>query len=172
MLKNLEKLYGIFYTNLNGKIPNACKKMHIKLPKPEDMDSELAFYKLILWGWGLNAEAAKQALGYFANLPPLINLDAEMITISDMRIGVTHIAELSKTKKKRIEAWHYRHCSSKEPTCKEHYEKINNAIVTLFTDILNNALNGCKLLDDKIEGKIHIERLNTTINGALPYNAE
>ncbi len=162
----LSNLYQTLRTRVSIHCPNSCDE--ISLPLPSDFDDELAFYRLVIWGYALVNEAAKIPLVFLTNLPPLKANNSFRNEISTLRTYVVHNLVISKKRDQKtyafVHRWFKDACGRGTPNSSFHYGDCCAYLVGTFQEMLNGAIEACDLLDDSEDGPRLITDLKERID--------
>ena len=90
----LSNLYQTLRTRVSIHSPKGCAE--ISLPLPANFSDELAFYRLVIWGYALVNEAAKIPLAFLTNLPPLKADSSLRNEMSTLRTYVAHNLDIRR----------------------------------------------------------------------------
>ena len=134
---------------------------------PSDFGDELAFYRLVIWGYALVNEAAKIPLAFLTNLPPLKANNSFRNEISTLRTYVAHNLDISKKRDQKtyafVHRWFKDACGRGTPDSAAHYGDCCTYLADKLQEILNGAIVACDLLDDPVDGP----RLVTDLKGRI-----
>ena len=161
----LSNLYQTLRTRVSTHCPNSCDE--ISLPLPSDFGDELAFYRLVIWGYALINEAAKISLAFLTNLPPLKANNSFRNEISTLRTYVAHNLDISKKRDRKtytfVHRWFKDACGRGTPDSAIHYSDCCTYLAGRLQEMLNGAIEACDLLDDPEDGP----RLVTDLRGRV-----
>ena len=161
----LSNLYQTLRTRVSTHCPNSCDE--ISLPLPSDFGDELAFYRLVIWGYALINEAAKISLAFLTNLPPLKANNSFRNEISTLRTYVAHNLDISKKRDRKtytfVHRWYKDACGRGTPDSAIHYSDCCTYLAGRLQEMLNGAIEACDLLDDPEDGP----RLVTDLRGRV-----
>ena len=150
----LSNLYQTLRTRVSIHSPNGCAE--ISLPLPSDFSDELAFYRLVIWGYALVNEAAKIPLAFLTNLPPLKADSSLRNEMSTLRTYVAHNLDLSKKRDQKtyafVHRWFKEACGRGTPNSAAHYGDCCAYLASRLQEALNGAIEACGLLDDPEDG--------------------
>ena len=150
----LNNLYQTLRTRVSIHSPNGCAE--ISLPLPSDFSDELAFYRLVIWGYALVNEAAKIPLAFLTNLPPLKADSSLRNETSTLRTYVAHNLDVSKKRDQKtyafVHRWFKEACGRGTPDSAAHYKDCCTYLVGRLQEALNGAIEACNLLDDPVDG--------------------
>ena len=151
---DLSNLYQTLRTRVSIYCPNSCAE--ISLPLPSDFDDELAFYRLVIWGYALVNEAAKIPLAFLTNLPPLKANSSFRNEMSTLRTYVAHNLDISKKRDQKtyafVHRWFKEACGRSTPASVAHYGDCCACLAGRLQEALNGAIEACDLLDDPEDG--------------------
>lgn len=149
----LSNLYRTLRTRVSIHCPNSCAE--ISLPLPSDFGDELAFYRLVIWGYALVNEAAKIPLAFLTNLPPLKADNSLRNEISKLRTYVAHNLDMSKKRDQKtyafVHRWFKEACGRGTPD-RADYAACCDCLVGKLQEVLNGAIEACDLLNDPEDG--------------------
>ncbi len=161
----LSNLYQTLRTRVSIHCPNSCSE--ISLPLPSNFGDELAFYRLVIWGYALVNEAAKIPLTFLTKLPPLKANNSFRNEISTLRTYVAHNLDISKKRDQRtyafVHRWFKDACDRGTPDSAAHYGDCCTCLADKLQEVLNGAIEACDLLDDPEDGP----RLAADLNGRI-----
>lgn len=164
----LSNLYRLLRTRVAVHPGDGCDE--ILLPLPADFRSELAFYRLVIWGHALVNEAARVTLAFLMNLPPLGSTEAIREEMSSLRTYVAHNLDPRKKRDQRtyafVHRWFRDACGTGTPKDASHYERCCAHLGSRLERALNAAVAACDLLDDEEDGP----RLVEDLRGRLDRN--
>ena len=150
----LSNLYQTLRTRVSIHCPNSCDE--ISLPLPSDFGDELAFYRLVIWGYALVNEAAKIPFAFLTNLPPLKANNSFRNEISTLRTYVAHNLDISKKRDQKtyafVHRWFREACGRGTPDSAAHYGACCAHLAGKLQEMLNGAIKACDLLDDPEDG--------------------
>ena len=150
----LSNLYQSLRKRVSIHCPNSCAE--ISLPLPSDFGDELAFYRLVIWGYALVNEAAKIPLTFLTNLPPLKANNSLRNEISTLRTYVAHNLDMSKKRDQKtyafVHRWFKEACGRGTPDNAAHYAACCDRLVGRLREVLTGAIEACDLLDDPEDG--------------------
>ena len=150
----LSNLYQTLRTRVSIHSPNGCAE--ISLPLPSDFGDELAFYRLVNWGYVLVQEAAKIPLAFLTNLPPLKADNSFRKEVSRLRTYVAHNLDTKSTRDQKtyafVHLWFKEACGRGTPNSAAHYGDCCAYLAGRFQEALNGAIEACDLLDDPEDG--------------------
>ncbi len=162
----LSNLYRTLRIRVSIHCPNSCAE--ISLPLPSNFGDELAFYRLVIWGYALVNEAAKIPLAFFTNLPPLKADNSLRNEISKLRTYVAHNLDMSKKRDQKtyafVHRWFKEACGRGTPDQPAHYAACCDCLVDMLREVLNGAIEACDLLDDPEDGPRLIADLKDRID--------
>ena len=151
---DLGNLYQTLRTRVSIHLPNSC--VEISLPLPSDFGDELAFYRLVNWGYVLINEAAKIPLAFLTNLPPLTTDSSFRREMSSLRTYVSHNLDISKNRDQKtyafVHRWFRQACGRGTPDSPVHYRHCCAYLVGRLRETLDGAIEACDLLDDSEDG--------------------
>ena len=150
----LSNLYQTLRTRVSIHSPNGCAE--ISLPLPSDFSDELAFYRLVIWGYALVNEVAKIPLKFLTELPPLKANSSLRNETSTLRTYVAHNLDVSKKRDQKtyafVHRWFKEACGRGTPDSAAHYGKCCAYLAGRLQEALNGAIEACDLLDDPEDG--------------------
>ena len=151
---DLGNRYQTLRTRVSLHLPNSCAE--ISLPLPSDFGDELAFYRLVNWGYVLIHEAAKIPLAFLTNLPPLTADSSFRKEMSSLRTYVSHNLDISKNRDQKTYAflhrWFKQACGRGTPDSPVHYGHCCAYLARKLRETLDGAIEACDLLDDPVDG--------------------
>lgn len=161
----LSNLYQTLRNRVSIHCPNSCDE--ISLPLPSNFGDELAFYRLVIWGYALFNEAAKIPLAFLTNLPPLKANNSFRNEMSKLRTYVAHNLDISKKRDQKtyafVHRWFKEACGRGTPNSASHYCDCCAYLADKLQEMLNGAIEACDLLDDPEDGP----RLVTDLKGRI-----
>ena len=150
----LSNLYQTLRTRVSIHSPNGCSE--ISLPLPSDFSDELAFYRLVIWGYALVNEAAKIPLAFLTKLPPLKANNSLRNEMSTLRTYVAHNLDISKKRDQKtyafVHRWFKEACGRGSPDSAAHYGDCCIYLAGRLQEALTGAIEACDLLDDPEDG--------------------
>ena len=150
----LSNLYQTLRTRVSIHSPDGCAE--ISLPLPSDFSDELAFYRLVIWGYALVNEAAKIPLAFLTKLPPLKADSSLRNEMSTLRTYVAHNLDISKKRDQKtyafVHRWFKEACGRGSPDSAAHYGDCCIYLAGRLQEALNGAIEACDLLDDPVDG--------------------
>ena len=151
---DLGNLYQTLRTRVSIHSPNGCAEISLSLPS--DFGDELAFYRLVNWGFVLVNEAAKIPLAFLTNLPPLKANSSLRNEMSTLRTYVAHNLDISKKRDQKtyafVHRWFKEACGRGTPASAAHYGACCAYLAGRLRETLDGALEACDLLDDSEDG--------------------
>ena len=166
----LSNLYQTLRTRISIHSPNGCAE--ISLPLPSDFSGELAFYRLVIWGYALVNEAAKIPLAFLTNLPPLKADSSLRNEMSTLRTYVAHNLDISKKRDQKtyafVHRWFKEACGRGSPDSAAHYGDCCIYLAGRLQEALTGAIDACDLLDDPEDGP----RLVADLRGRIDLSWE
>ncbi len=162
----LSNLYQILRTRVSIHCPNSCDE--ISLPLPSDFGDELAFYRLVIWGYALVNETAKIPLEFLTKLPPLKSDNAFRKEMTTLRTYVAHNLDISKKRDQKtyvfVHRWFKDACGRGTPDSAAHYGDCCTYLADKLQVVLNGAIEACDLLDDPEDGSRLVTDLKERID--------
>ena len=147
-------LYQALRTRVAVHSPNACAAISLQLPS--DFADELAFYRLVFWGFALVHEAAKVPLAFLTKLPPLSANNLLREELSRLRTYVAHNLDASKERDQKtyafVRRWFQEACGRGTPVSATDYSACCSHLAGKLHGALNGAIKACDLLDDPEDG--------------------
>ena len=166
----LSTLYQILRTRVSIHLPNGCAEISLRLPA--DFDDELAFYRLVNWGYVLVNEAARTSLAFLTNLPPLMADNSFRREVTHLRTYVAHNLDTKSTQDKKtyafVHRWFKTACGRGTPDSAAHYGDCCAYLAGRLQEALNGAIEACDLLDDLEDGP----RLVADLKGRIDLSWE
>ena len=151
---DLSNLYQTLRTRVSIYCPNSCAE--ISLPLPSNFGDELAFYRLVNWGYVLVQEAAKIPLAFLTNLPPLKADNSFRKEVSRLRTYVAHNLDTKSTRDQEtyafVHRWFKEACGRGTPDSVAHYGDCCAYLASRLQEVLNGAIEACDLFDDPEDG--------------------
>ena len=151
---DLSNLYQTLRTRVSIHCPNSCAE--ISLPLPSNFGDELAFYRLVNWGYVLVQEAAKIPLAFLTNLPPLKADNSFRKEVSRLRTYVAHNLDTKSTRDQKtyafVRRWFKEACGRGTPDSVAHYGDCCAYLASRLQEVLNGAIEACDLLDAPEDG--------------------
>ena len=151
---DLSNLYQTLRTRVSIHCPNSCAE--ISLPLPSNFGDELAFYRLVNWGYVLVQEAAKIPLAFLTNLPPLKADNSFRKEVSRLRTYVAHNLDTKSTRDQKtyafVHRWFKEACGRGTPDSVAHYGDCCAYLASRLQETLSGAIEACDLLDDPEDG--------------------
>ena len=151
---DLSNLYQTLRTRVSIHCPNSCAE--ISLPLPSNFGDELAFYRLVNWGYVLVQEAAKIPLAFLTNLPPLKADNSFRKEVSRLRTYVAHNIDTKSTRDQKtyafVHRWFKEACGRGTPDSVAHYGDCCAYLASRLQETLSGAIEACDLLDDPEDG--------------------
>ena len=164
---DLNNLYEKLHQRVSLHVQDCCR--HISVMLPSNYKDELAFYRLVNWGYVLLSEAAKTPIKYLTSLPPL-RLDDDPLRrdISRLRTYVTHNLDMTRRRDRATlsfsHKWFKDVCGQGTPNNPAHYEKCCIFLANSLRQTLYGAIQACDLLDDQEDGERLISGLRNEVN--------
>ena len=144
----LSNLYQTLRTRVAVHCPNSCAE--ISLPLPSNFGDELAFYRLVNWGYVLVQEAAKIPLAFLTNLPPLKADNSFRKEVSRLRTYVAHNLDTKSTRDQKtyafVHRWFKEACGRGTPTCVAHYGDCCAYLASRLQEVIIQATVAALLL--------------------------
>ena len=151
---DLDNLYQRLRTRVSIHLPKGCAE--ISLPLPADLRDELAFYRLVNWGYVLVNEAARIPLAFLTSLPPLRADNSFRKEITTLRTYVAHNLDIAKERDQRtytfVHRWFKEACGRGLPDSAEHYGDCCSYLAGRLREVLGGAIEACDLLDAPEDG--------------------
>ena len=150
----LSNLYQTLRARVSVHSPNGCTEISLRLPS--DFSGELAFYRLVFWGFALVHEAAKVPLAFLTNLPPLSATNLLRQEMSRLRTYVAHNLNFSKEGDQKtyafVHRWFREACGRGTPASATDYNACCSHLASKLHEALNGAIEACDLLDHPEDG--------------------
>ena len=147
-------LYDTFRSRVAGHAPSGCTEISLRLSS--DFGDELAFYRLVFWGYALVNEAAKIPLAFLTNLPPLRANNLLRNETSALRTFLAHNLDMNKKSDQKtyslVHRWFSEACGYGAPTNAVHYGACCVHLGGKLQEALSGAVEACHLLDDPEDG--------------------
>ena len=167
---DLSNRYQTLRTRVSVHCPDGCAEISLRLPS--DFGGELAFYRLVIWGYVLVNEAARVPLAFLAGLPPLKANRSFRDEMRRLRTYLTHNLGLSKARDQRTRAfvhrWFREACGHGSPEGAAHYAACCDRLAGRLRELLDGAIAACDLLDGPEDGP----RLVADLRGRLEVDWE
>lgn len=164
----LSNLYQTLRTRVAVHSPNGCTEISLRLPS--DFSDELAFYRLVFWGFALVHEAAKISLAFLTKLPPLRANNLLRDEMSRLRTYVAHNLDISKERDQKtyafVHRWYREACGRGTPDSAADYSACCDHLAERLREALNSAIQACDLLDDPEDGPRLVAQLVGQIDRA------
>ena len=162
----LSNLYQTLRNRISVHIPDGCAEISLRLP--DDFGDELAFYRLINWGYVLINEAARIPLAFLTNLPPLKADNSLRIETSTLRTYVVHNLDVTRKRDQKtyayVHRWFRAACGRGTPDSTDHYGDCCAYLADRFREALTGAIEACDLLDDAVDGPRLLDDLRSRID--------
>ena len=150
----LNDLYKALRTRVSIYSPHGCAAISLHLPS--DFADELAFYRLVNWGYVLVHEAAKIPLAFLTSLPPLNANNSFRNEMSRLRTYVAHNLDISKKRDQEtyafVHRWFREACGRGTPANAADYGACCSHLADRLQETLAGAIEACDLLDDSEDG--------------------
>lgn len=134
---------------------------------PVTLSDELAFYRLVVWGYALVQEVAKVPVRYLTSLPPLKLVEAPLPEISPLRTWLSHNFNLASNRDRRTlrkaQVWFRKNCGTGTPSSIEHWKSCCTVLHSNILHILDGATAACDALDDETDGLRLVDELKSRI---------
>ena len=158
-------LYDTLRTRISVHAPTGCSAISLKL-SPDFID-ELAFYRLVFWGYALVHEAARTSFPFLTGLPPLKADRMLREETSNLRTFLAHNMDRRNRRNRKtydlVHRWFSDACGERNPQSSEHFQSCCTCLGTEICKGLRGAIAACDLLDDSVDGV----RLVADLNGRL-----
>ncbi len=162
----LSNLYQTLRNRISVHIPDGCAEISLRLP--DDFGDELAFYRLINWGYVLINEAARIPLAFLTNLPPLKADNSLRTETSTLRTYVVHNLDVTRKRDQKtyayVHRWFRAACGRGTPDSTDHYGDCCAYLADRFREALTGAIEACDLLDDAVDGPRLLDDLRSRID--------
>ena len=123
---------------------------------PQGLGDELAFYRLVNWGYVLVEEAAKIPLAFLTRLPPLRTDGSLRNEIASLRTYVAHNLDVASKRDLKTLAfahrWFKEACGLGTPREPAHYGACCAVLADRLRATLEGAIEACDALDDPTDG--------------------
>ena len=150
----LSNLYQALRARLATHLPGGCAEISLMLPT--SFGDELAFYRLVNWGYALVNEAARVPLAFLINLPPLKTDYSFRREIMRLRTYIAHNLDTGNSRDQKtyafVHRWFKETCGRGTPDNDAHYSDCCAYLTGRFQEVLNGAIAACDLLDDPEDG--------------------
>ncbi|MEY2167679.1 MULTISPECIES: hypothetical protein [unclassified Rhodanobacter] len=151
---DLSTVYELIRMRVNSQVKGACHAVSLKLPVA--LDGELAFYKLVNWGFAVFAEAARVPFAFLAQLPPRSEATRTKDDLGRLRTFLSHnLSEASRSDRKvllLLNAWFRAACGYELPTTEEHFRSCCASLYSQLDQVLRGLAEACLALTDEIDG--------------------
>jgi hypothetical protein len=151
---DLANLYTRLRQRMVIHIAGACGEVSVMLPR--GLRDELAFYRLVNWGYVLVEEAAKIPLAFLTQLPPLRSDGSLRREIGTLRTYVAHNLDVESKRDLKMLAfahrWFKAACGSGTPRETAHYGACCTVLANRLRVALEGAIGACDALDDPTDG--------------------
>lgn len=162
----LSNLYQTLRNRISVHIPDGCAEISLRLP--DDFGDELAFYRLINWGYVLINEAARIPFAFLINLPPLKADNSLRTETSTLRTYVVHNLDITRKRDQKtyafVHRWFKAACGRGTPDSTDHYSDCCVYLADRLREALTGAIEACDLLDDTVDGPRLLEDLKSRID--------
>ena len=158
----LSNLYQTLRTRVSVHSANGCTEISLRLPS--EFADELAFYRLVFWGFALVHEAARIPFAFLTNLPPLSANKLLREELSRLRTYVAHNLDIGKERDQKtyafVHRWYREACGRGTPGSAADYSACCSHLAERLHEALNGAIQACDLLDDPEDGPRLVNDLN------------
>lgn len=162
----LSNLYQTLRNRISVHIPDGCAEISLRLP--DDFGDELAFYRLINWGYVLINEAARIPLAFLISLPPLKADNSLRTETSTLRTYVVHNLDVTRKRDQKtfayVHRWFRLACGRGTPDSTDHYGDCCAYLADRLREALTGAIEACDLLDDAVDGPRLLDDLRSRID--------
>lgn len=150
----LSNLYQTLRARVSVHSPSGCTEISLRLPS--DFTDELAFYRLVFWGFALVHEAARVPLAFLTNLPPLSATNLLRQEMSRLRTYVAHNLSFTEKRDQKtyafVHRWFQEACGRGTPASATDYNACCSHLASKLHQALNGAIEACDLLDHPEDG--------------------
>jgi len=158
-------LYDTLRTRISVHAPTGCSAISMKL-SPDFID-ELAFYRLVFWGYALVHEAARTSFSFLTSLAPLKADSMLRKETSNLRTFLSHNMDRRNRRHRKIydfvHRWFGEACGERDPENSGHFRSCCTYLGNEIRRGLRGAIAACDLLEDSVDGA----RLVADLNGRL-----
>ena len=158
--------YTVLRQRVNFHVQGACAE--VSLPLPPAFDGELAFFRLVNWSYAVVNEAARVALPFLTDLPPLREANTLKPEIGNLRTYVAHNLDVTRKHDAKMVAaahrWFKDACGKGYPTEPEHFAGACAALCGRLARTLMGAIDACDLLDSVEDGPRLVEDLRARVH--------
>ncbi|VWD24643.1 hypothetical protein BCO18175_05722 [Burkholderia contaminans] len=162
LANNYVRLRQRLSQHLDSTIPE------VNVPLPLGISDELSFYRLVIWGFIVVQESAKIHIKFLRELPPALDANPVLPELATLRTWIGHNLDFNKArdaaKMRSAQQWFRQHCGVGTPTNEQHWEACCSAIARHLTQVLDEAIAACDLLDTETDGKRLVSLLNERIS--------
>jgi hypothetical protein len=163
---DLANLYARLRQRVVIHVPNACKDVSLMLPG--GFGDELAFYRLVNWGYVLVEEAAKIPLAFLTRLPPLRADGSLRSGIASLRTYVAHNLNFESKRDLKTLAFTHRWfkdaCGTGTPRDAAHFGKCCDVLAHQLRTALEGAIEACDALDGPTDGPRLVADLKSRVD--------
>ena len=163
-------LYDTLRTRLSVHAPTGCSAISLNL-SPDFID-ELAFYRLVFWGYALIHEAARTSFSFLTDLPPLRADRMLRKETSNLRAFLAHNMDRKNRRNRKtyefVHQWFSDACGERNPESSGHFRSCCTCLGNEIRRGLRGAIAACDLLDDSVDGA----RLVADLKGRLDLEWE
>lgn len=147
-------LYDTLRTRISVHAPTGCSAISLKLSP--DFADELAFYRLVFWGYALVHEAARTSFSFLTSLAPLKADRMLRKETSNLRTFLAHNMDRGNQRHRKIydfvHRWFSDACGERNPESSGHFMSCCTCLGNEICRGLSGAIAACDLLDDSVDG--------------------
>ena len=163
-------LYDTLRTRISVHAPTGCSAISLKLSP--DLTDELAFYRLVFWGYALVHEAARTSFSFLTSLEPLKADRMLRKETSNLRAFLAHNMDRGNQRHRKIydfvHRWFSDACGERNPESSKHFQSCCTYLGEEIYRGIHGAIAACDLLDDSVDGA----RLVADLKGRLDLEWE
>lgn len=162
---DITDLYDTLRTRISVHAPTGCSAISLKLSP--DFTDELAFYRLVFWGYALVHEAARISFSFLTSLEPLKADRMLRRETSNLRTLLAHNMDRENRRHRKIydfvHRWFGEACGERNPESSGHFRSCCTYLGEEICRGLRGAIAACDLLEDSVDGA----RLVADLKGRL-----
>lgn len=168
----LAGLYDTLRTRISVYIPTGCSAISLRLSP--DFADELAFYRLVFWGYALVHEAARVPFSFLTSLSPLKADRMLSRETSGLRTFLAHNMDRGKRRDRRnyeyVHRWFKEACGDGTPASASQFESCCTHLGKEIRRGLAGAIDACDLLNSSEDGTRLVEDLRERVDLAWEAN--
>ena len=162
----LAGLYDTLRTRVSVYVPTGCSAISLRLSP--DFADELAFYRLVFWGYALVHEAARIPFSFLTSLSPLKAERMLSRETSGLRTFLAHNMDRRRRRDRRnygfVHRWFKEACGDGSPVNASQFESCCTHLGTQIRRGLVGAIDACDLLNSSEDGTRLVEDLRERID--------